>query len=305
MPRVYAGPTVQRHTRWASAAVSLALAMTAAAPLDARERTSGDATAVVTPAIPEALLAQLLLLADDACEVRYVPGTLDRAAHVETWLRGLALGSARRTRHPARLVGLVLGRDEWTQARLPCAYGMPCRAGVRVVALPAAGDAGTVELWQGLLGGLPALAGMPLMGTPEEAASLAPADALAGLVAARDLVTAAGLTGDEPWVTDLLAHAITVDAARLERSGRAEDLDGFWHTVRVRYGPQGAPATEPMAAELARQARLYFAAHALLGAEGRFPLRTVQKLQAKGGGVVRAVDLRATWSMALSGIETP
>ena len=279
--------------------------MAASAPARGGRGAGDDATSVVTPAVPEAVLAPLLLLADDACEVRYVPGTLDRAAHVEMWLRGLAYGAAKRTRHPARLVGLVLGREEWEQARLSCPYGVPCRAGVRVVALPAAGDAETVTLWQRLLGGLPALAGVPLLGTPEEAASLAPADALAGLVAARDLVIAAGLGGDEPWVTDVLAHAINLDAARQERSGRAEDLDGFWQTVRRRYGPEGMAPADAMATELQHQARLYLAAQALLGSEGRFPLRTVHKLLEKGGGRVRAVDLRAAWPAALVGIETP
>ena len=281
---------------------ALALATAGAPPLRAAAAPSGsDATSVVTPAIPQAVTAQLLLLSDDACEVLYVPGTLDRAAHVETWLRGLAFGAARRTRHPARLVGLVLGREEWKQAKLPCVYGVPCRAGTRVVALPAAGDAGTVALWEGLLGSLPRLSGTPLLGTAEEAASLAPADAMAGLVAARDLVAAAGFAGDQPWVADLLAHAISLDAARQARSGRAEDLDGFWETVRRRYGAEGVEPADVLAAELNRQAKLYLAAHALLGSEGRLPLRTLRKLQDKGGGMLRAADLRAAWPAALSG----
>jgi hypothetical protein len=235
--------------------------------------------------------------------VRYVPGTLDRAAHVETWLRGLAFGAARRTRHPARLAALVLGREEWEQARLPCPYGVPCRAGVRVVAIPAAGDAGMVELWRGLLGALPTLGGMPLMGTAEEAASLAPADALAGAVAARDLVTAAGLGGDEPWVLDLLAQAVNLDAAEQERSGRAEDLASFWEAVRRRGGRGRVPPADPLAIELQRQSRLFFAAQAMLGSEQRLPIRTLRKLQDKGGGVLRGADLRATWPSALGGIE--
>ena len=261
-----------------------------------------DATSVVTPAIPDALVAQLLLLSDDACEVLYVPGTLDRAAHVETLLRGLAVGAARRTRHPARLVGVVLPREEWQQAKLPCVYGIPCRAGARVVVFPAAGDAGTVALWHGLLGALPRLAGMPLMGTAEEAASLAPADAVAGLLAARDLVVAAGLAGDEPWVTDVIAHATTLDAARQARSGRAEDLDGFWGTILQRYGPLGMEPADPQAVELRRQAKLFLAAHALLGSDGALPARRLRKLQEKGGGTIRGADFRAAWPVALGGL---
>ena len=287
--------------RWmATSLLGLALA----APLAAKPREIGtDATSVVSVAIPDLLLAQLLLLADDACEVRYVPGTLDRAAHVETWLRGLAIGAARRTRHPARLVGVVLGREEWQQAGLACPYGVPCSAGTRVIALPAAGDSATVTFWRTLLGGLPSLGGVPLMGTADEAASLAPADAFASLVVSRDLVAAAGMRGDEAWVADLLAHALSLDAALQEKSGRAADLAGFWETVRVRYGPQGVPAADAFARDLRHQARLFLAAQALLGSEGRLPMRSLRKMQEKGGGVVRASDLRAEWPNALSGIE--
>ncbi len=261
-----------------------------------------DTTAVMASTVPETLLAQLLLLADDACDVRYVPGTLDRAAHVETWLRGLATETAHRTRHPARLVGLVLGHEEWQQARLPCPYGIPCRAGTRVVALPAAGDATTVALWQGVLGALPPLSGTPLMGTAEEAASLAPADALALSVTARDLVTAAGFAGDEPWIVDLLAQAMSLDAAQQMGPGRAADVTGFWDTLHRRDGPQGVATSDPLALELRRQARLFFAAQALLGSEGRLPVRTLRKLQEKGGGVLRGADLRATWPAALGAL---
>lgn len=293
-----------RQRSWwvAIALTSLALAAAAVPPFARAAAAGDDATSVVTPALPEALLAQLLLLSDDASEVLYVPGTLDRAAHVELWLRSLAVGAAKRTRHPARIVGVVLGRDEWQQARLPCPYGVPCRAGVRVVALPAAGDSGTVTLWQGLIGTLPQLGGMPLMGTVEEASSLAPADVLANLVAARDLVGAAGFIGDEPWIVDVLAHAVSLDAARQSRTGRDGDLDGFWEGVRRRYGPQGIEPADAVAAELRQQAKLYFAAQTLLAGEGKFPERALHKLQDKGGGRLRAADLRAAWPNALGGL---
>jgi hypothetical protein len=125
---------------------------------------------------------------------------------------------------------------------------------------------------------------------------------MAGLVASRDLVVAAGFAGDQPWVTDVLAHAISLDAARQSRSGRTEDLDGFWDTVRRRYGAQGVEPGDVLAAELTRQAKLYLAAQALLGSEGRLPLRTLRKMQEKGGGLIRAADLRAAWPAALSGL---
>ena len=159
-----------------------------------------------------------------------------------------------------------------------------------------------MALWQGLIGTLPQLGGTPLMGTVEEAASLAPADAFASLIASRDLVTAAGFAGDEPWVVDLLAHAVSLDAAQQSRTGREADLDGFWAGVRRRYGPQGIEPADALAAELRRQAKLYFAAQTLLGSEGKLPVRALHKMQEKGGGRLRAADLRAAWPNALSGL---
>ena len=57
-----------------------------------------------------------------------------------------------------------------------------------------------------------------------------------------------------------------------------------------------------LAAELRRQAKLYFAAQTLLGAEGKVPVRALHKMQEKGGGRLRAADLRAAWPNALSGL---
>jgi hypothetical protein len=284
----------------------LAAPATAATSAGGGFERGSEAPATGAPTIPEALLNSLLLLSDDACEVRYVPGSLDRAAHVEPWLRELATGAAKRTRVAAPLVALVLPRDEWQQARLPCAYGVPCAAGDRVLALPAAGDSGTVALWRGILGALPALEGQPLMGTAEEASSLVPADAYGSFLASRDLVRAAGFAADEPWVTDLLAHAVALDAARQSRSGRGEALAAFWEVVRG----QGPPASRPgapllLAGELFRQARIFLAAQALLGSDGRLPAKVLRKMQEKGSGVLRAADVRASWPEAMSNVPVP
>ena len=67
---------------------------------------------------------------------------------------------------------------------------------------------------------------------------------------------------------------------------------------------QGTGSTDPFVLELRHQARLFFAAQALLGSSGKLPVRTLRKLQEKGNGVLRGADLRATWKSELGGSAT-
>jgi hypothetical protein len=277
-----------------------AAALTLATPaLRAGEHHAAEPVPVVVPALPDALLAELLLLADDACDVRYVPGSLDRAAHVEEWLRALTIGGVRRTGGGSRVVAVVLDRESWGQARLACPYGMPCFAGERVVALPAAGDAGTVALWRAQLGGLPVLDGVPFLGTPEEAASLWPADQVAASLAARSLLATSGLHADEEWVMDLLGHALALDAAHQAHVDLP--LVAFWHTLLERPAPSRDDAEGN---ELRRQARLFSAAESMLGGSHKLSVKSLRKMQEKAGGVLRAADVRAEWPNAVQ-IATP
>lgn len=244
--------------------------------------------------VPAGLRVSLLLLDGEGCRVRYSPGTLDRAAHVQDWVCELTAGGAR-LGGQSPLEVLVLDREDWQRAQLACAYGLPCATAGGAVALPAAGDASTVELWTAALGELPAVGGTPMLGTPEEAASLMPADALAIPMVARQQVTAAGFAAEEPWVLELLAHLLAVDAAR--KSERGAGIAAFWARVRRRAGEQSPPVGE-LAVEMARQARLFAAAEALAGSSRRLPARELRKLQARGGGQLRPADLQAEWPHA-------
>jgi hypothetical protein len=133
------------------------------------------------------------------------------------------------------------------------------------------------------------------MGTPEEVASLVPADAMAALVASRGLVETTGLVPEEPWMTDVLAHAIALDAAHHSamhnHEWNADGIVAFWETVSVRFGPQGVPPKGDLAVELRRQAKLFHGAQGLLGSSG-LPLKKLLGLQKKAGGVLRAADFR-------------
>jgi hypothetical protein len=254
------------------------------------------ATAAPLPAedVPPALRASLLVLGAEECEVRYAPGSLDRAAHVLEWLCELGSGGGLGSAGRVPLVALVMGRDEWQRSGLSCPYGLPCGLEPGAVALPAAGDAETVALWAAVLGDLPALAGTPLLGTSEEAASLAPADALAMPLLARQRVVAAGFAADEDWLLDLLAHVVFLDASR--HGGRGAPLAAFWERVRRRA--DGQPAAAGLAGELARQSRLFASAQALAGSGRRLPVGDLRRMQKRAGGRLRLADLQAEWPHA-------
>lgn len=289
-------------------ALALLLAISIALPIAATARAQAAAPRPAASGLA-VVASRLLLLPAPGCDVRYSPGALDRAATAQEWLCELAAGAARAVRRATSLEVLLLTRDEWTEAGLPCAYGVPCRVIPGMLALPAAGDPGTVELWRDVLGALPALAGTPLVGSVEEVASLAPADAMASALAARELAAAVGFVVDEPWMNDVLAHLLFLDAARRGGTGRGEAMAGFWGAVSHLPAPgtvQAAAGRSPEAAlreELQRQAALFAVAEAIAGRTQRIPARQLWRLQEKAGGTLRAADLRAEWPDAFATLE--
>jgi hypothetical protein len=258
-----------------------------------RAQPAPASTAVAAPAAPAVELPHLLMLPDPAAPVRYAPGSLDRASHAQDWLRELAATAATRTRRAVPLRAVVLPREDWEKLGTGQPYGLPLVSAAGVLALPAAGDPGTVALWRDAVAELPAIAGNPLLGTVEEAASVAAADFVAAPAAGRVLATAGGLAVEEPWLADLLGHMLALDAAYQERLGRADAMLAFWRGIR-RSGRARA-ATSPLAAELLRHAALAGAAEAILGSERRVPGKALRKMQERSGGVLREADLRAAW----------
>jgi hypothetical protein len=246
------------------------------------------------PAEPRSVeLPHLLLLPDASAPLRYSPGSLDRASHAQAWLREIALVGAARTRHAVPLRAVVLPRDEWEGLATGVPYGLPLVSPAGVLALPASGDAGTVALWRAAIDHVPVIAGNPLLGTAEEAASMVAADFVAAPAAGRLLAVNGGFTPETPWIADLLGHMMALEAAHSERLGRAAAMLAFWQGIR-RDGRDNA-GKDPLAAELLRHAALAGAAEAILGSEKRMPGRALRKMQERAGGVLRAADLRAEW----------
>jgi hypothetical protein len=274
-----------------SAAAALVLGCAGLVGLLLPVSVAGTAWAQVLPADVE---LSLLRLEMEGCRVRYSPGSLDRAAHVQEWLCELADGAAR-LGAPRELEALVIAREEWERGRVGCRFGLPCALAGGALALPAAGDPTTVALWRSALDELPAMGGAPLLGTADEAASLAPADALAIAWVARRQVQAAGFAAEEAWVLDLLGHLLFIDSTR--KLQRGPGIAAFWARVRRRAAEADPPAGE-LAAEMVRQARLFAAAEAIAGSSRRMPARHLRRLQNRGGGMLRAGDLREEWPQA-------
>jgi hypothetical protein len=159
---------------------------------------------------PLAKYPELLRLPGHLVDVSYVPGALDRAAHVQKRLDGMveALETLVKGR-PVTLRAIVLDREGWEGARFERGWGLPARSAPAVLASPAEGDPDTVGRMRALTGGwLPDIPGEVLRGTPEGAASLMVSDALLQLEAANSLREQVGVRGAQPWITALLDHLL-------------------------------------------------------------------------------------------------
>lgn len=186
----------------------------------------------------------LLEITGKATRVRYPTGSLDRAARVQARFEGLAIeaGEALGTRVVVEL--WLLGREEWAEADLARPYGLP-EAYAGGLALPAAGDAGTVTLWRTVLGGsLPGLGGVPLRGTPDEVASLGLADLLGTVEMCRRLVVGAGVSGDQPWLPELAAGTLARSVLLRLEPARQDEIDRLFRTLAT-LGPSATEAAAP------------------------------------------------------------
>ncbi len=237
----------------------------------------------------------LLQLVGDATDTRYTPGSLDRSANLQVRLELLARAFAKWADVDLGLRAFVLGREEWERAGYPVPYGMPVRVGKAGLAAPARGDDGTIQLWSGLLGGrLPVQPGIPIMGTPEEAATMLTADVIGQLLVSQMLVDELDLTGDERWVRGVASHVVSSGLVGRIEPGRSSALDIFFATFAQRH-PLGTLSTRDDLDDLGLedwlwfQAQYYFGARTLLVKEsGKDAVKRLRKMRKKNGGTLRA-----------------
>jgi hypothetical protein len=246
---------------------------------------------------PRPAVFLLLPLSGDRVPVRYTPGALDRASNLQTRLELLARAFHRWTGEEPQIEVFVLLRREWEEAGYEVPYGLPVRAGERGLAVPSEGDAGTVALWSELLGGrLPGIGGVPLRGSPQEAATMALADVLTQILAAEILVDEHGLAGDRPWLRGVMAQLVSRAFTRQFEPARLGDLRTMFAHLGHRYGPREMSARD-FRPELGLrdwlwfQAQFYEGAGVLLEEEGKGAVKRMKKLRKKGGGELRADEL--------------
>jgi hypothetical protein len=286
------------------AAVALlvaALGATGHRPLDAQVRL------LEPPAVPASDVSEdFLTLSAGACAVRYRSGGLDRAHYV---LRRLDLVTRQLndwSEVPVPVAVYLLERSGWSQVGLQGVYGVPVRTGPTAVALAAEGDSGTVALWRALLeaDAVPLVPGVPLRGTTEEAATLAIADVLLQVEAARGFVQRAGLLGDRAWIGDVVAHVAAVSIFQKHERSRLPEIAALFRRLRETtargggysldsFSPGPGPRDE---SELRRwlwyQAAFFEAAHSLVERHGRKAVPRLQKL-AGDRRILREAELLA------------
>lgn len=233
----------------------------------------------------------LLALPGDRVVVNYAPGSLDRAHHVQQRFDLLAADASRWSGEHLRLRIYVLGRQEWEEMGFGLPYGLPGRMPGNILAVPAAGDDGTVALWTGLTGSPPPpLAGTPMRGTAAEASSLALADLLGEVEGARILLTLAGVRGETAWVQQVSAHLLALAVFERYERARMGEIGRFFASLG--RGVEGSPGLDSyapgldLATLLWFEARFHEGARAVLGSGKKNDAKAVLKLARKNGGLL-------------------
>ncbi|MCZ7651821.1 MAG: hypothetical protein M5U13_11945 [Thermoanaerobaculia bacterium] len=154
------------------------------------------------PSLPE-------LGGDHQVLVRYTPGSLERAAHVQQRLVAFAAEADAALGGRNALQVYVLSRDEWESAGFERPFGMPEVTAGGALALPAFADEASVRLWRDRLGGaLPPPTGRAVVASAQEAGALAAADTVGYADLARLLVERRPAAVDSPWLGELLVHLL-------------------------------------------------------------------------------------------------
>lgn len=247
-------------------------------------------------------LAFLLELPGELVGVRYSPGSLERAVHLQDRYTLLLEDFRSWSNSPVALVLFLLSRDEWQQAGFELPYGVPTAMGGRGLAMSAWGDAQTVQLWKDLLGSrLPILPDTPLRGSPDEVASQALAALLGAVEVSYILLQAGGYRGDRPWVDGVMAHLVALAAIERHESQHLPEMRQVFLQLARSGGGAGAyplsaaTTSDSLAARLWFEAQYFDAASLISQGRGKTPTKAVLRQARKQGGGIRAADLLARY----------
>lgn len=273
----------------------LALALAVGAPCLAAEDGPRKAP---TRLYPEPPTFQLLPLGVDRARFYYTPGSLDRAANLRARMEIVESTFENWADQPVGLVVFVLTRRVWEEAGIDVEYGIPVRLGAKAIGAPARGDPDTVALWKELLDGrLPQVAGTPILGTPQELASMVVSDVLTQVLSGQVLVDSLGLYGNEPWVRGVVAHLAALAVSRRKGMDRPEDLEVFYRQL-LNHRPPKSFSLRDYTRDLALkdwlwfQAHFHFAARAIFDKEGKKSIKKMREFKKKGKGLIAADRLR-------------
>lgn len=239
----------------------------------------------------------LLKLPGELVTVHYTPGSLNRSAELQLHLQEVLRAFGRWADQKPRLSLYMLSRQDWQATRYDLPYGVPLRVGALSLAAPAAGDAGTGQLWTEVIGGLlPRVTDIPYGGTPQAAATLVLADLLVQQLSAEILIDETGLGGDQPWVRGLVTHLAAVDVLRRYDPDRLSDLNAMYGAISRERGPQAMSVRDyhpdlSLRDWLWFQGQFHFGAQVILEQEGKGSLKKMKKLRKQGGGVLRGEEL--------------
>ena len=241
---------------------------------------------------PEPPVYLLLRLNGDFATMRYTPGSLDRAANLQHRLELAARAFKRWVDTRLEVEVYVMSRDEWRQAGYDVPYGVPVRVGRRGLAAPAEGDDGTVALWADLLEGmLPAVAGVPIRGTPQQTATMILADFLTQLQMSEILVDDIGIAGDRHWVRGLATHVASIDLVRRYEMTRLKDL-GTLYELAARKTTSRTFSARDYGPDLGLedwlwfQAQFHAGAQTIIAKEGKGSVKKLKKLsRSRDGGL--------------------
>jgi hypothetical protein len=246
--------------------------------------------------------------------VRYVPGALDRAVHVARRLDLVVAEMRGSLQVVFPLTAIVLGRDEWERQELTRAYGLPQPLSVGSIAVPAAGDAGTVRRWKTWLGTeLPPLYGVPLAGTAEDASSLMLSDLVLQVEVCELIFDRTPAAAAEPWIRGVLSHLAAISLWSDFEPSRMESIDQIWASIRGQIPPllaleerrrqSGAP---PLAMErwLLSEAHLFDGASRAYAVGGRKTLRKLLKTMTKAGKPPTRAELIALYPPLVPWLES-
>ena len=190
----------------------------------------------ITP--PPGPAEPLMSYSGEEVAMRYVPGALDRAVHVAMRL-DLVIAELRSSLDVVfPLTAIVLGRDEWERRGLTRTYGLPQPLSVGSIAVPAAGDAGTVRKWKTWLGTeLPDIGGVPLVGTADDASSLMLSDLVLQVEVCELIFDRTPMGAADPWIRGLFSHLAAISLWSTFEPRRMPEIESVWARMRDQIPP--------------------------------------------------------------------